>query len=65
MARTTLTTARKARTLRQGELAVLLDVSPTTLWKWERGTADPDPAQQLKLSAVLAVPRVELFPDLT
>lgn len=62
MAHTTMKTARKARLLRQCDLAILLDVSMATVCRWEKGTHTPSPEQQVKLAAHLAMPRTELFP---
>ena len=60
---TPLRTMRRQRTLSQGELSVLLDVSQQTYAQWEIGTLIPPPELQVKIAAVLGTTLDVLWPD--
>lgn len=56
--------AREAKHLQVGELAVLLGVTPTTVWRWERAKSSPTHAHTLALAQVLNTPAHVLVPKL-
>jgi len=54
-----LRTARKAAGLTQFQLAVILNIQPGMIARWERGPGGPDPWHRHQLTAVLGAFRPE------
>lgn len=55
-----ITVARKRRKLKKVALAGMISVNPTTIYRWERGLARPQPLQLQALAAALQVDATEL-----
>jgi transcriptional regulator with XRE-family HTH domain len=56
--------AREAKHLQVGELAVMIGVTPTTVWRWERAKCSPTHTHTVLLSQVLGTPAHILVPRL-
>jgi len=52
--------ARKRRKLKKVALAGMISVNPTTIYRWERGLARPQPLQLQALATALQVDADEL-----
>lgn len=53
---------RRARTIKQADLARLVGVTQETISKFERGILRPSADVQARLAAVLGASREDLFP---
>lgn len=54
---------RRARTLRQQDMALLLGVKQATYARYETGVIRPTVDMQARIAAILGAARTEVFPD--
>ncbi len=56
-----LKAARVNAGMTQADLAEKLDVSETTIWKWENGKSEPKLSQFVKLCDAVGLPMSDIF----
>jgi transcriptional regulator with XRE-family HTH domain len=59
-----LETYREAQHLSRFDLAKVLGISPVTLFRWEKGTRQPNPKKLSDITEKTGIPAKELRPDL-